>query len=172
MSARPPFQDRLLQRRSGLGFLAWGLLGLTGCATPRAPSNPSASFWSGRMALQLDGPPPQNWSTSFELQGSPTQGQLLLLSPLGTSLAQLSWSPAVAVLTQGQDKIESPNLQSLSQRLTGTSLPIAALFEWLAGRNWDEPGWQVDLTAYAQGRLTASRITPAPQAVLRIVLER
>jgi outer membrane lipoprotein LolB len=172
MKARLALQDRLLKRRAWLGFFSLGLLGLTGCATPRAPSNPSAAFWSGRMALQLDGTPPQNWSTSFELQGSATQGQLVLLSPLGTSLARLSWSPELAVLEQGQDKTESPNLQSLSQRLTGTQLPIAALFEWLAGRALDEPGWQVDLTAYPQGRLTASRITPAPQAILRIVLER
>ena len=171
MNAPQAFQDRLLQRRVWLGFFGSVLLGLTGCATPRPPSKPSAAFWSGRMALQLDSTPPQNWSTGFELQGSATQGQLVLLSPLGTSLARLRWSPQGAVLEQGQDKTESPNLQSLSQRLTGTPLPISALFEWLAGRNLDEPGWQVDLTAYAQGRLTATRTAPAPQAVLRIVLE-
>jgi outer membrane lipoprotein LolB len=75
-------------------------------------------------------------------------------------------------LEQGQDKTESPNLQSLSQRLTGTDLPIAALFEWLAGLTSDVPGWQVDLSAHPQGRLTARRNTPAPEAVLRIVLDR
>lgn len=166
------FHDSLLRRRAWLGMSGLALLGVTGCATRSPPTNLSAAFWSGRMALQLDGTPPQNWSTSFELQGSAVKGQLVLLSPLGTSLARLVWSPEMAVLEQGQDKTTSPSLQILTQRLTGTQLPITALFQWLTGQASDEPGWQVDLTAYAQGRLTASRTLPAPPAVLRIVLER
>ena len=95
-----------------------------------------------------------------------------MLSPIGTTLARLSWTPQAAVLEQGQDKTESANLQSLSQRLTGTELPIAALFEWLAGKAADVPGWQVDLTAHREGRLTARKNAPAPEAVLRILLDR
>jgi len=34
------------------------------------------------------------------------------------------------------------------------------------------PGWEVDLSALPQGRLTARRNTPEPEAVLRIVLDR
>lgn len=154
----------------GLGH--WALMGLTGCASPRpAPTHPAA-FWSGRMGLHVDGTPPQNWNTSFELQGSPEQGELVLLSPIGTTLARLRWTPQSAVLEQGQGPIESANLTRLSHRLTGTALPIAALFDWLAGRATEEPGWQVDLSAHAQGRLIARRHAPAPPAVLRIVLER
>jgi outer membrane lipoprotein LolB len=124
------------------------------------------------LALQLQSTPPQNWSVSFELQGSAEQGQMVLLSPIGTSLARLSWTPQTAWLEQGQDKTESSSLQSLSQRLTGTDLPMTALFEWLAGKAADAPGWQVDLSAHSQGRLTARRSTPAPEAVLRILLDR
>jgi outer membrane lipoprotein LolB len=51
-------------------------------------------------------------------------------------------------------------------------LPIAALFDWLAGRPAEVPGWQADLSGHAQGRLLAQRSLPAPVAVLRIVLER
>jgi outer membrane lipoprotein LolB len=97
---------------------------------------------------------------------------MTLLSPIGTTLARLSWTPQAALLEQGQDKTESSNLQNLSQRLTGTDLPIAALFEWLAGKAADAPGWQVDLSAHPEGRLSARRSTPAPEAVLRIVLDR
>jgi outer membrane lipoprotein LolB len=97
---------------------------------------------------------------------------LVLLSPIGTTLARLSWTPQSALLEQGQDKTASNSLQSLSQRLTGTDLPIAALFEWLAGKAADAPGWQVDLSAHSQGRLTARRNTPAPETVLRILLDR
>lgn len=161
-----------LQRRAWLSVCGLGLLALTGCATPRPKPTDTESFWSGRLALQLQSAPPQNWSASFELQGSAEQGQMTLLSPIGTTLARLSWTPQTALLEQGQDKTESSNLQNLSQRLTGTDLPIAALFEWLAGKAADAPGWQVDLSAHPEGRLSARRSTPAPEAVLRIVLDR
>ena len=163
---------RGLQRRAWLSVCGLGLLALTGCATPRPKPTDTESFWSGRLALQLQSTPPQNWSASFELQGSAEQGQMTLLSPIGTTLARLSWTPQAALLEQGQDKTESSNLQSLSQRLTGTDLPIAALFEWLAGKAADAPGWQVDLSGHPEGRLTARRNTPAPEAVLRILLDR
>jgi outer membrane lipoprotein LolB len=161
-----------LQRRAWLSVCGLGLLALTGCATPRPKPTDTESFWSGRLALQLQSTPPQNWSASFELQGSAEQGQMTLLSPIGSTLARLSWTPQAALLEQGQDKTESSNLQNLSQRLTGTDLPIAALFEWLAGKAADAPGWQVDLSAHPEGRLSARRSTPAPEAVLRIVLDR
>ena len=160
------------QRRAWLSVCGLGLLTLAGCATPRPQPADTSAFWSGRLALQLQSTPPQNWSASFELQGSAEQGQMVLLSPIGTTLARLSWTPQAAWLEQGQDKTESSNLQSLSQRLTGTELPIAALFEWLAGKTAQAPGWQADLSAHAQGRLTARRDTPEPKAVLRIVLDR
>jgi outer membrane lipoprotein LolB len=163
--------------RAGYG-LAWLVLILlmSGCATPRPPSFDSAAenaaFWSGRMAIQVIKEPPESMSASFELQGSAQRGDMLLLSPIGTTLARLSWTPDVAQLTQGEKTLESPNLQSLATRLTGTELPIAALFDWLAGRTAEVPGWQVDLSQHAQGRLSAERLSPAPRTVLRIVLNR
>jgi len=159
-------------RRTCLSLGVMGLLALAGCATLRTPRTDASAFWSGRLALQLQNTPPQNWSASFELQGSAEQGQLVLFSPIGTTLARLSWTPHAAVLEQGQNKTESSDLPSLSQRLAGTDLPIAALFDWLAGKTADAPGWQVDLSAHPQGRLTAHRNTPAPEAVLRILLDR
>ena len=162
----------MARRRFGQGMSSLALLALAGCASPRIQPEDTSAFWSGRLALQLQSTPPQNWSASFELQGSAEQGQMTLLSPIGTTLARLSWTPQAALLEQGQDKTESSSLQSLSQRLTGTDLPLAALFEWLAGKAADAPGWQVDLSAHPEGRLSARRSTPAPEAVLRIVLDR
>ena len=155
------------QRRATLWLCA---LSLTGCATTRTP--PASAYWSGRLALQVQSEPPQQWSASFELQGSVDQGEMLLLSPIGTTLARLSWTPHAAQLEQGGRVIQGDNLSSLSERLQGTALPIAALFEWLAGRPAQVPGWQADLSGHAQGRLLAQRSLPAPAAVLRIVLDR
>jgi len=158
-----------LSRRACTGML--GLL-LAGCATPRTPPADPHAYWTGRLALQVQSDPPQSLSAAFELQGSATQGEMLLLSPIGTTLARLVWTRQNAWLEQGDQRIESPDLQSLSARLTGTTLPVPALFEWLAGRSADADGWHGDLSAHAQGRITANRVTPAPQAVLRILLER
>jgi outer membrane lipoprotein LolB len=160
------------RRRAWLSLCSLGLLTLAGCATPRAKSASATAFWSGRLALQLDSTPPQNWSAGFELQGSAEQGEMTLLSPIGSTLARLSWTPQEALLEQGQEKIKSRNLRSLSQHLTGTDLPIAALFAWLAGQAADVPGWQVDLSAHPEGRMTARRSSPSPEAVLRILIDR
>ncbi len=157
------------QRRAALWLCAWGL---TGCATPRTPPVSTNAYWSGRLALQLQSEPPQQWSAGFELQGSAQEGELLLLSPIGTTLAHLRWTPQAARLEQGGQVTLGDSLSSLSERLQGTPLPVAALFEWLAGRQADAPGWQADLSGHAQGRLLAQRSQPAPAAVLRIVLDR
>lgn len=159
-------------RRQGLHLMGMVVLSLVGCATSRPGAEKPAAYWSGRLALQLQSTPPQNWSASFELQGSAEQGQMVLLSPLGTTLAKLSWSPRSALLEQGADKTESSNLQSLSQKLTGTDLPIHAIFEWLQGQATSARGWYVDLSALNEGRLSARRMAPAPEALLRILLDR
>jgi outer membrane lipoprotein LolB len=159
----------LLQRRASLLLCA---LLLSGCATTRTPIASTSAYWAGRLSLQVQSEPPQQWSAGFELQGSPEQGEMLLLSPIGTTLARLSWTPHSAQLEQGGRVTHSDNLSSLSEQLQGKALPIAALFDWLAGRPAEVPGWQADLSGHAQGRLLAQRSLPAPVAVLRIVLER
>jgi outer membrane lipoprotein LolB len=98
------------------------------------------AYWSGRMAIQVLKAPPESLSAGFELQGSAQSGEMVLLSPIGTTLARLEWTPQGARLTQGQQQVDSPSLQRLGARLTGTELPIAALFEWLAGRPAEAPG--------------------------------
>lgn len=145
---------------------------VAGCASPRLVSVDANAYWSGRMAIQVMKDPPESLSASFELQGSARAGEMILLSPIGTSLAKLTWTPQLASLEQGSQRVEGSSLQSLGTRLTGTELPITALFEWLAGRSADAPGWQVDLSSHAQGRIAAERRLPAPATVLRIVLDR
>lgn len=156
-----------MMRRAALLLCA---LGLVACATPRTP--PSTAFWSGRLALQVQSEPAQQWFANFELQGNADQGELLLLSPIGTSLAKLSWTPRAAQLEQGGRTLQGASLAQLSERLSGTPLPVAALFDWLLGKPSDAPGWQADLSGHDQGRLTAQRLQPSPAATLRIVLDQ
>ena len=159
-------------RRRVLALVLSSVLLAAGCATPRMTPLDANAYWSGRMAIQVLKDPPESLSAGFELQGSAQAGEMVLLSPIGTTLARLEWTPQGARLTQGQQQVDSPSLQRLGARLTGTELPIAALFEWLAGRPAEATGWQVDLTAHAQGRINAERREPSPAAVLRIALDR
>ena len=167
--AKEPTSDG---RRRVLALALSSVLLAAGCATPRLTPMDANAYWSGRMAIQVLKDPPDSLSAGFELQGSAQAGEMVLLSPIGTTLARLEWTPQGARLTQGQQQVDSPSLQRLGARLTGTELPIAALFEWLAGRPAEAPGWQVNLSAHAQGRISAERREPSPGAVLRIALDR
>jgi outer membrane lipoprotein LolB len=149
------------------------LYALTGCssAPPTAPVQ-RADDWSGRLALQVEDDPPQSFSAAFDLRGSAIAGELWLYSPLGSTLAKLSWSSGMARLEQGESIRESRSLDSLLRELTGQPLPIAALFDWLHGNPSPATGWQADLHAAPEGRIIATRTQPLPRATLRIALSR
>lgn len=163
-----------LQRRQ-LGATLAGLatLWLAGCAQPvlRAPV-PAQGYWRGRLALRVeDRAEPTSFFANFELSGSADAGELLLSSPLGTTLAQLSWNPRSALLRNNGRTRAFDNLDALAIEATGTDIPIAALFEWLQGRTAPADGWQADLTQLQAGRLLARRTQPAPATELRLILE-
>lgn len=152
--------------------LAMAAVMLTGCTTLNRQMAPSTAFWAGRIGVQIQSHPPQSLSAAFELQGSAAHGELLLLSPIGSTLAQLNWTPQTASLTQGTRRWIGGNLDQLTEQLAGTPLPVAALFDWLTGQATAPAGWQVDLSQWSQGRIQAERQNPAPVVQLKLVLER
>jgi outer membrane lipoprotein LolB len=148
---------------------------LAGCATPSKPSGPVDAQngpWSGRLALQVEDKPGDSFSAGFELKGNAGAGELTLYSPLGGTLAQLSWGQGSATLRTGSETRQFPSVDSLIAHATGTPIPVAALFDWLRGTATRVPGWRPDLTQLGQGRLFAKRLEPRPEADLRLVLER
>ncbi len=162
-------------------LLRWLLLAsvlwLSACSTPslrpHATSTDITAFWSGRLALQVDSTPPQNLSASFELLGSAQQGELLLLSPLGNTLGRLRWQPGQAQLEQGDQHWQDRSVQALTEQLTGTTLPLEALFSWLKGQDHDAPGWQFDLSQFeSHHRIRAERLKPEPRTLLKLQLDR
>lgn len=159
----------------GMWALCLGLLlAFAGCAQlPRASAPPGASsVWTGRLALQVQGDEAQSFSALFELRGSPEQGELVLSSPLGSTLAVLRWQPGEAALQTGQQTRQAASLEALLQDAAGSRIPVAALFDWLQGINTPAAGWQVDLSALPEGRVLAQRSAPPPPATLRIALTR
>ena len=59
----------------------------------------------------------------------------------------------------------------MTQSLLGTDLPVTALFGWLAGQDLLTDGWKVNLAQFGQGKISAQRLSPLPQAQLRLILE-
>ena len=111
---------------------------LSACSTAarQLEAAPGATYWSGRMSVQVLDSPPQSTSGSFELSGSPASGELVLLNPLGNIVARVQWSPGQASAQQGTQTRQASSLDELTQSLLGTSLPIAALFDWLRQNIW------------------------------------
>lgn len=151
-------------------FVMLAAMVLAGCATRTARRGPEQ--WSGRLSMQVGSNPPQTFSASFELIGNSAQGQLLLNSPLGTAVASAQWTAEQAVLRSGSDQRRYRSMEELLTHATGAALPLAALFDWLAGMPTAVAGWQTDLSGLAQGRLVASRQSPEPTVQLRILLDR
>ena len=170
MKRRPTF----LKILPALG-LALGVAMLGGCAQPARQLQPDVAashHWSGRMALQVQDAQQQSFSAGFELQGQPESGTLLVFNPLGSIMARLQWTRAGATLQQGDQITQSDSLPELITRMTGSDIPVAALFDWLQGKPTPAQGWEADLAAYGDGKITAQRLYPQPEASLRIVIER
>ena len=167
----------MLFRRDLLtGAAAACVLVLTGCATrspaPDAGRAASASTWSGRLSLRVDGEASQSFAALFDLRGTPERGTLVLTSPIGSTLAELSWTPTEALLKNGAQTRRYDSVDALVVAATGAAVPVRALFGWMEGREDQVEGWRPDLSRVAEGRLNAVRETPAPRAELRVIFDR
>jgi outer membrane lipoprotein LolB len=155
---------------------------LAGCATLPRP----APELAGRLAVHVEahaGSPPRSLTTQFELRGNAQAGDLQLTTPLGITAAQARWRPGLAQLITADGTRSFADLDTLAQDLLGESLPLAALIEWLRGRAWsgaasmprnggfDQLGWRIDLSRFAQGLVLANR-ERAPALSVRAQLDR
>ena len=161
------------------------MAGVAGCSTP--PVADGLGTWTaGRMSLRVDAAPErpaQNLNAAFELRGNGRQGELRLISPLGTLLVAARWQPGAVTLrsTEGEQRFAS--LDELSRQALGEAVPLAALPDWLAGRPWPQAahemqadgfaqlGWQVQTQRLAEGWISARRDAP-PVVQLRVRLDR
>lgn len=124
------------------------------------------------MSLQIQSEPPQAFFTGFELKGKAERGELTLTSPIGNVLGIMRWSPEDATLESGGNVKRFSSVDALLEQTTGAAVPIAGVFDWLEGTNTNINGWTADLSKRNTGRIEATRIDPAPQTRLRIVLDQ
>lgn len=168
---------------------------LSACATHPPPL--AGAVYSGKLAVRSDaieGQPAHSASGQFELSGSPSSGQLVLTSPIGTAVARARWShPSGAHGEPGEIELEADgrtsrfdSLDAMTQQAIGDRLPLAAMFDWLAGRPWpaapatraadgasfEQLGWRVDLSQRAAAQLiVADRLAPPPLLHVRVKLD-
>jgi outer membrane lipoprotein LolB len=163
------------KQRQTLGFIGcWLLLLLaTGCAGPPTihDSVYGAQSWSGRIGLKTLSDPPQRANAMFSLEGSATQGQLLLLTPLGTALARAQWGPGYAQLQENGRITHFASMDELTTHMVGSALPVLGMFGWLKGDAAPVEGWTVQLERLADGRIDAQRSTPLPVTEIRILID-
>jgi len=173
-----------LNARRRTWALGAALTCLVGCAS-RQPPGVEATALTGRLILQIgasQSQPARQWSAGFELRGTARAGELDLISPLGTLVAQARWKPGAAELSQGAERVRFDSLPDLALRLLGEAVPLEALFDWLRGRpepqtphqatttGFLQQGWAIDLTRLTDGLFIARR-TSEPTITLRARLE-
>lgn len=167
---------RLRQPRAWFHVTLLATFLIAGCAgNPRATgqNDQQTEAWAGRISLKVASEPVQSFSASFELKGRPENGELTLISPLGNILGVLRWAPGLALLDRGKENIQQfASIDELMERTTGAAIPLSALFAWLQGTNATASGWSADLSRHGEGRVNARRTLPAPEADLRVVLDR
>ena len=168
----------------------WRLIGLifatnliAACATntpnignidPKNSTTPNLSY-QGRLSLRIATETPQSLYGAFIINGDALRGELTLNSPLGNAVAKLSWTPQTAVLSANNTTTNYPSTDALITTVTGTTLPLPALFDWLAGVSTPVEGWETDLSSMQNvdnRRLVAKRNSPLPTVELRIALEQ
>ena len=184
MKAAPGLDRRTVRWAALLAAAA-----LAACASPQPRGE--AMVLSGRLSVQVAALPPdepaRSMSAHFELGGNAQRGRLNVSTPLGTRLAEARWSPGEATLVEaGGGETAYPDLDALTRAMLGEALPVAAWFDWLAGRPWPaadsvastasgapgfrQLGWQVDLAGFDEGLVVARRDAP-PAVTVRAKLD-
>lgn len=164
---------------------------LAGCATvtpPAAAPDPLARSYAGRLAVKVEGDDARSFSAGFDLQGSDVRGQISLISPIGTQVGRAVWQPGSVLWQSADGERRFDNLDALAEDMLGEAVPLAALFDWMAGRPWQampsrplseteggtgfrQLGWSVQTARISDGVIVAQRRLPAPTLTVRIKLD-
>lgn len=135
----------------------------------------------GQMSLKLEAFGDQaakGISLGFFFNGRAQSGELELMTPMGSQVAQLRWTPQDAVLTDSQGPHRYASLADLSEAALGEALPLDTLIHWMQGHadpalpvqagaepdTFEQLGWLIDTRHLDEKKISATR---APSAELR-----
>jgi outer membrane lipoprotein LolB len=180
-------------------FLAVSLLAgmLTGCATSevqqRLPDSNAALrdfTLDGRIAVKVEA---KGYSANLKWRHQGEADSVRLLTPVGTTLAQLDAGPGGAQLVGADKKVyRSDDVESLTREILGWDLPLQGLQHWVLGRpdpglpvaaeerdarnrlvRFSQNGWQIAYQAFAGDGVLPQRMTLARDSLrLRLLIDR
>lgn len=199
MNARHPLRRSLCAAALSLATLATLV---SGCATPTPPTtataampaDPQARSYAGRLAVKVEGDEARSFTAGFDLQGTDARGQFSLVSPIGLQVGRAVWQPGSVLWQSADGERRFDSLEALAEVMLGEAVPLAALFDWMAGRPWPalpsrpltetegvtgtgagagfrQLGWNVQTDRAADGVIVAQRRLPAPTLTVRIKLD-
>jgi outer membrane lipoprotein LolB len=125
---------------------------LAGCATTSnvPPSSPTAQVGAYRDAIDLNGRlaanyqkdgQPQSINGNFTWVQRPGRIDVSLFSPLGQTVAEITVTPDAATLTQsGHAPRVEKDIDTLTAKSLGWTLPVSGLRDWLQGYAVDAAG--------------------------------
>lgn len=139
-----------------LVILTAGLLSLTGCTTLDSTTNVEWQTHQQRLAsiqqYQAIGKlgylsPQQRQSLNFQWSYSAQLMQLRMTTFLGQTALALKVTPDGALVeTYDDQQFGAPSAQALIHQLTGLTLPVELLNEWLLGRPTAADAYQLNQT--------------------------
>lgn len=160
-------------------------------ATQEAPSSPPSAELQGQIGIKLgawQGDPPRGVSFGFFFKGHVERGSLALMTPLGSQVAEVEWTPEGATLRRigpgGGEDIRRGTIDELAEAAMGEPLPLQTMIHWMQGRPApDQPhaltrepgvfvqrGWTIDARERNQGRVLAMRQGQAGVRDARILI--
>jgi len=120
----------------------------------------------GRIGLQNAG---KGFSGQLQWQHQPERDLLTFYSPLGSQVAMIEKTPQQVTLTDAKgNQLTADDLETLTQKTLGWSIPLEGLIDWSLGRpsaaslqhnTWDEKGrllklkqenWDIDYLSYVE----------------------
>jgi len=170
---------------------------VAGCAAPpvqqRLPSSNAAIrdfALDGRIAVKVEA---KGYSANLKWRHAGAEDSVRLLSPVGTTIAQLDAGAGGAQLVAADKKVyRSQDVQSLTREVLGWDLPLQGLQHWVLGRTdpglpvtaeerdgrdrlvrFTQNGWAVAYQAYAEDGVLPKRMTLVREGLnLRLLIDR
>lgn len=159
---------------------------------PRGGTTPATPIeLQGQMGIKLgawQAEPARGMSFGFFFQGQIERGSLALMTPLGSQVAQIEWTPTTATLHRigpgGGEDLQRGSIEELAEAALGEALPLQTLVHWMQGHpdpglphrpqpeagTFEQRGWVIDTRERAQGRILATRQGHAGLRDARIVV--
>lgn len=145
----------------------------------------------GRIGVQTN---PRGFSGAMQWQHAATGDQILLFSPLGGQVAQISTTAnGVELVTSDGKHYRASDAETLTQQTLGWSLPMQGLPDWVLGRpaagpftqaSWDamgrlttlqQDGWDIEYADYVavDGHQLPTRTSlRSPKLNLKLIVEQ